>query len=139
MRLIAPSVYVKLVEVADEGVVGPRLGRVLRIQVHPLVLDGLELSEVVEVDASFAGVAAEEEDAVLKGETVGAGAGCRLAIGARRVQRTDLLPVVRDCQKSELSDTFPLYHRLRIAAFHLHGSNEKSSLVRCSRSAPPKR
>ena len=70
MGLVAATVYEELVEVSNEGVVCSRLGSVLRIEIHPLILNRLELCEVVEVYAAFARVATEEKDAVLKGETV---------------------------------------------------------------------
>ena len=70
MGLVAAAIYIKLVEVPDEGVVRSRLGSVLRIQIDPLILNRLELGEVVEVYTAFARVATEEKYAVLEGETV---------------------------------------------------------------------
>ena len=72
MRLVSASIHVKMVELANKGVVSTRLGSVLRIQIHPFVLQRLVLCQVVEVVSSFAGVASEEEDAILEGKAVGA-------------------------------------------------------------------
>ena len=72
MSLIPASINVEVVEVADEGVVGAGLRRILWIQVSPLVLESLVLSQVVEVVATFASVAAEKENTVFESQTVGA-------------------------------------------------------------------
>ena len=66
VRLITPPVYVKLVEVAHETVVSAGLGSVLRVEIDPLLLDSLELSQIVKVDATLARVAAKEEYTVLE-------------------------------------------------------------------------
>ena len=66
VRLIAPTVDVKLVEVAHKTVVRTGLGSVLRVEIDPLLLNSLELSQVVKVDATLARVAAKEEYAVLE-------------------------------------------------------------------------
>ena len=71
MGLIATSVDKKLVEVPHEGVVSARLRRIFRVKIDPLILQGLELSQIIEVDAAFAGVASEEENAVFEGDAVG--------------------------------------------------------------------
>ena len=43
VRLITPTVDVKLVEVAHETVVSTGLGSALRVEIDPLLLDSLEL------------------------------------------------------------------------------------------------
>ena len=111
--LVSAPVDVELVEVAHEGVVCAGLRRILGVQIHPLALDCLEFSQVVEVDAALARVAPEEEDAVFEGEAVGAGAGSRLVVVARRVEPADLLPLVADF-------ILPVSRGER----HLQGSNE---------------
>jgi hypothetical protein len=70
MGFVAAPVYVKVVEVADEGVICAGLRRILRIEIYPFVLESLVLCQIVEVVASFAGVASEEENTVLKCQTV---------------------------------------------------------------------
>ena len=66
MRLVTSSVNIELVEVADKSVVRARLGSILWVQIDPLLLDGLELGQVVEVDSTLACVASEEENTVLE-------------------------------------------------------------------------
>ena len=95
MRLVASTVDIELVEVTHKGVVGAGLGRILRIQVHPLLLYGLELCQVIEVDASFSRVAPKEENTILEGQTVGSGTWRRL-VRTSRVQWTDFSPIVRE-------------------------------------------
>lgn len=85
VSLVSPPINVKLVEVAHEAVISPRLRCVLRVKIHPLLLERLELGEIVEVDAAFSGVPAEEKDAVLEGEAVGARPWRRLVICHLRV------------------------------------------------------
>lgn len=41
--LVPASIHVELIEVAHKRVIGSRLGRILWVQVHPLILQGLEL------------------------------------------------------------------------------------------------
>ena len=72
MSLIAAPIDVELVEVPNEGVVSARGRGILWIQVDPLVLNRLELRQIVEVCPAFASIATEEENAVFKGQTVGA-------------------------------------------------------------------
>ena len=48
--------------------IGARLRRILRVQIDPLLLNGLKLCQIVKVDPTFPGVASEEEDTVLEGE-----------------------------------------------------------------------
>ena len=96
VRLVAPAIDVKLVEVSHEGVISPRLRRIVRIQVHPLLLYRFELGQVVEVDSSFARVATEKENTVLEGEAVGAGTRRWLVLVPNGVQLNDFLPIVRD-------------------------------------------
>lgn len=72
VRLVPPTVDVKVVELAHKGVVSARLRGVLRVEVDPLVLEGFVLSQIVEVVPSLSGVAAKEEDAVFECEAVGA-------------------------------------------------------------------
>ena len=52
--------------------VSPWLRWIRRIEIDPFLLNGLELCQIIKVDATFASVATEEEDAVLEGERVGA-------------------------------------------------------------------
>lgn len=66
VSLVATAIHEELVEVAHERVVSAGLGCVCWVQIDPFVLDRLELSQVVEVNATFARVASEEEDAVFK-------------------------------------------------------------------------
>ena len=68
MRLITPTIHIKLIEVADKCMIGARLRRILRVQIDPLLLNGLKLCQIVKVDPTFPGVASEEEDTVLEGE-----------------------------------------------------------------------
>ena len=72
VRLVAPPINVKLVEVPHETVVRPRLRGVLRVKIHPLLLERLELGKIVEVNTALSCVASKEKDTVLEGETVGA-------------------------------------------------------------------
>ena len=71
MCLISTPIDIELVEVADKGVVCARLRCILRVQIDPLLLNGLELCQIVKVDSTFASVASKEENAILKGKTVG--------------------------------------------------------------------
>ena len=66
MCLVAPTINIKLVEVADEGVVRARLGSILWVQIDPLLLNGLELGQVVKVDSTLACVASKEENTVFE-------------------------------------------------------------------------
>ena len=52
--------------------IGAWCWRVLWLKVNPFVLQGLKLSQIIEVGAAFPSVTSKEEDAVLKGEAVGA-------------------------------------------------------------------
>ena len=70
--LISTTIDVELVEMPDKRMVSPWLRWIRRIEIDPFLLDSLELCQVIEVDATFASVATEEEDAVLEGERVGA-------------------------------------------------------------------
>ena len=72
VSFIAAAIYIELVEVAHKAMVCARLRCILRIQIDPLLLDCLKLSQVVKVDPTFPRIAAEEEYTVLKGEAVGA-------------------------------------------------------------------
>ena len=47
------------------------LGSIEWVQIHPLLLNCLELCQVVEVNATFPRVASKEEDAVLERKRVG--------------------------------------------------------------------
>jgi hypothetical protein len=55
-----------MVELSNKSVVCPRLGRILRVEIHPLVLKRLVLGQVIEVVSSLACVATKEEDTILK-------------------------------------------------------------------------
>ena len=55
-----------MVELSHKSVVCPRLGRILRIKIHPLVLKRLVLGQVIEVVSSLACVTTKKEDAILK-------------------------------------------------------------------------
>ena len=94
VSLVAPSIDVELVEVAHEGVICSWLRGIQGVQVHPLLLNRLELSQVIEVDATFARVTSKKENAVLEGEAVGARAWCRLILVSSLVEFHDFLPVV---------------------------------------------
>lgn len=66
VSLISSSINVKMVELSNKSVVCPRLGRILRVEIHPLVLKRLVLGQVIEVVSSLACVATKEEDTILK-------------------------------------------------------------------------
>ena len=63
---IAASIDIELVEVADKAMVSARLRCILRIQIDPLLLDCLKLSQVVKVDPAFPRITAEEKYTILK-------------------------------------------------------------------------
>lgn len=64
--LVATAIDIKLVEVADKAMVCARLRCILWIQIDPLLLDCLKLSQVVKVDPTFPRITAEEKYTVLK-------------------------------------------------------------------------
>ena len=66
MSLIPSSINIKMVELSHKSVVCPRLGCILRIKIHPLVLKRLVLGQVIEVVSSLACVTTKKEDAILK-------------------------------------------------------------------------
>ena len=68
---VSAAVNVELVEVSHEGVVCSWRRSILRVQIDPLILDGLEFGQVVEVGAPLPRVASEKEHTVLKRQTVG--------------------------------------------------------------------
>ena len=70
MSLIPASVNIELIEVPNEGVVSPGRRSILWVQIDPLILDGLEFCQIVEVSPSLPGVASKKEHAILKRETV---------------------------------------------------------------------
>ena len=70
--LISTTIDVELVEMPDKRMVSPWLRWIRRIEIDPFLLNGLELCQVIKVDATFASVATEKEDAVLEGERVSA-------------------------------------------------------------------
>ena len=72
MSLITATVYVKLVKVAHKSVISPRLGGILRFKIDPLLLYGLELCQVVKVNAPFTGIPSEEKYTVLEGQAMSA-------------------------------------------------------------------
>ena len=94
MRFVAPSVDVELIEVAHERMICSWLRGVLGVQVHPFLLYSLELCQVIEVDTTFARVTSEEENAVLEGKAVRAGAWSWLVLISSLVEFNDFLPVV---------------------------------------------
>ena len=85
MGFITTPIYIELIEVAHETMIGSRLRCILRVQVNPLLLYCLKLSQVVKIDATFSRIATKEENTVLKGETVGSRARSWLFICPRRV------------------------------------------------------
>ena len=96
MGLITASIYVELIEVPHETMIGPRLWCILGVKIDPLLLQSLELRQIVEVNAAFTSVASKEKDAIFEGETVGARTRSRLIIRHLRVEWANLLPIVRD-------------------------------------------
>ena len=66
MSLISPTIHIELVEVADEGVVSSGGRCILRLEVDPLVLQCLELSQIIKVSSSLPCVASKEKYAILK-------------------------------------------------------------------------
>lgn len=97
MSFITATVDVKLVEVADEGMISAGLRGVLRIKIDPLLLNRLKLSQIIEIDTTFACVPAEEEYTVFEAEAVGTGArgGLLVVPSLGATQTDDLLPIVR--------------------------------------------
>ena len=71
--LVATAIDIELVEVADKAMVCARLRCILWIQIDPLLLNRLKLSQVIKIDSTFASVSSKEEDAVFEGKRVGTG------------------------------------------------------------------
>ena len=66
VRFISATIDIKLIEIAYKAMIRSGLRRILRIQIDPLLLDCLKLSQVVKVDPTFPRITAEEKYTVLK-------------------------------------------------------------------------
>ena len=101
VSLVTTTIDVELIKVANKGVISARLRSVVRIEIDPLLLYRLKLCQIVEVDSTFASVAAEEENTVLERKAMGTTAWSRLmllliVVPLRTAQANNLLPIVRE-------------------------------------------
>lgn len=85
VRFISATIDIKLIEIAYKAMIRSGLRRILRIQIDPLVLNCLKLSQVVKIDPSFPRITTEKENTILEGKAVCARSRCRLIVCPLRI------------------------------------------------------